>query len=399
MSARLLRFTTENYSPESRVHLWEGHNARALIPLDIRTLESAPMRSRQTNLHLPSIRMADVTGTSQIVERSEAFINDHPTGMIAVFFALEGEAFFFHRGGHLTLQPGQAVLYDADLPFTRGFSRGLRAYNLAWKLAAVLKGQAGEDLLETYSVERAPIAKQIVTRANNSSREYQPIFDALGVSDATTDKEFTEKLKLRKEATPEGAERRKALRQALDNKDFEFNAQGTEIGQFYQSTAVVCDGLGRPEVTEDPMLHHQKSTYPGLRLPHAWIGDTLNKQSTHDIATGTGFTLFTGINGKPWADAAQRVARALDIELKAVVIGEGLEHQDLYGDWLRQREVEEDGVILVRPDKHIAWRSHRLVEDPEHALTAVLSSILSRGGNDNAEEVARLMAAAKVAVG
>ncbi|NLP39527.1 MAG: phenol 2-monooxygenase, partial [Corynebacterium pollutisoli] len=71
----------------------------------------------------------------------------------------------------------------------------------------------------------------------------------------------------------------------------------------------------------------------------------------------------------------------------------------LYGDWLRQREVEEDGVILVRPDKHIAWRSHRLVEDPEHALTAVLSSILSRGGNDNAEEVARLMAAAKVAVG
>src|SRR5699024_9771550 len=48
------------------------------------------------------------------------------------------------------------------------------SYNLAWKLAAVLKGQAGEDLLETYSVERAPIAKQIVTRANNSSREYQP---------------------------------------------------------------------------------------------------------------------------------------------------------------------------------------------------------------------------------
>ena len=141
------------------------------------------------------------------------------------------------------------------------------------------------------------------------------------------------------------------------------------------------------------------ATYPGLRLPHAWIGDTLNKASTHDIATGTGFTLFTGINGKPWADDAQRVARALDIELKAVVIGEGLEHQDLYGDWLRQREVEEDGVILVRPDKHIAWRSHRLVEDPEHALTAVLSSILPRGGDDGPEEVARLMAAAKVAVG
>jgi len=125
-TSQLLRFTTENISPEARVHLWEGHNARALIPLDIRTLDEQPMRSRQTNLQLPSIRMADVTGTSQIVERSESFIREHPTGVVAVFFALEGEAFFFHRGGHLTLQPGQAVLYDADLPFTRGFSRGLR---------------------------------------------------------------------------------------------------------------------------------------------------------------------------------------------------------------------------------------------------------------------------------
>jgi len=242
----------------------------------------------------------------------------------------------------------------------------------------VLKGHAGAELLETYSVERAPIAKQIVTRANNSSREYQPIFDALGVADATTDEEFTERLKLRKEPTAEGARRRQALRAALDNKDYEFNAQGTEIGQFYQSTAVLCDGLGRPEVTQDPMLHHQKSTYPGLRLPHAWIGDAMTKQSTHDIATGTGFTLFTGITGRAWAEAAEQVAATLGIELTAVVIGEGQEHQDLYGDWLRQREVEEDGMILVRPDKHIAWRAHHMVEDPLDVLSAVFNSILSR---------------------
>lgn len=253
------------------------------------------------------------------------------------------------------------------------------SYNLAWKLAAVIRGQAGEELLDTYSVERAPIAKQIVTRANNSGREYGPIFEALGVADAKTEEEFVEKLKLRKAPTAEGAARRKALRTALDNKDFEFNAQGTEIGQFYDSTAVVCDGLGRPEVTEDPMLHHQKSTYPGLRLPHAWIGDTLNKQSTHDIATGTGFTVFTGITGRPWAEAASELAAELGLEIRTVVIGEGEEHQDLYGDWLRQREVAEDGVILVRPDKHIGWRAHQLVEDPRAALAAVLASILSTG--------------------
>lgn len=254
------------------------------------------------------------------------------------------------------------------------------AHNLSWKLAAVLKGQAGPELLDTYSVERAPIAEQIVRRANGSSREYKPIFDALGVTDAKNDREFVEKLKLRKAPTAEGAARRTALRAALDAKDFEFNAQGTEIGQFYRSTAVLCDGGGRPEPEQDPLLHHQKSTYPGLRLPHAWIGDNRGKRSTHDIATGTGFTLFTGITGRPWAEAAEELAEELGLGLRAVVIGEGEEHQDLYGDWLRQREVGEDGVILVRPDKHIAWRAHHLVEDPKQVLQAVLDTVLSRAG-------------------
>ena len=55
------------------------------------------------------------------------------------------------------------------------------AFNLAWKLAAVLKGQAGPELLDSYQAERAPIAKQIVTRANQSIEEFGPIFKALGL--------------------------------------------------------------------------------------------------------------------------------------------------------------------------------------------------------------------------
>lgn len=250
------------------------------------------------------------------------------------------------------------------------------SYNLCWKLAYVLRGQASPELLETYSTERAPIAKQIVTRANGSSSEYKPIFDALGVTDATTDAEFTEKLALRKENSPEGARRRAALRAALDAKDYEFNAQGTEIGHFYNSTAVVTDGKARPELTQDAMLHHQKSTFPGLRLPHAWLGDAKEKYSTHDIAKGTCFTIFTGITGQAWADAAVKVSERLGLDIKAVVIGEGQPVQDLYGDWLRQREVEEDGLILVRPDKHIGWRAMSMVADPETALFDVFSALL-----------------------
>ncbi|WP_049783619.1 FAD-dependent oxidoreductase [Corynebacterium efficiens] len=327
----------------------------------------------------------DITGTPPELNDEEAKrIVRNLVGIPDLEMEITGYSLWGNNEQYATHMQKGRVFIAGDAAHRHPPSHGLGSntsiqdsYNLAWKLAAVLKGHAGEELLETYSVERAPVAKQIVTRANNSSREYGPIFEALGVKDATTEEEFVEKLRLRKEPTAEGAARRKALRAALDNKDYEFNAQGTEIGQFYESSAVVCDGLGRPEVTEDPMLHHQKSTYPGLRLPHAWIGDTLNKQSTHDIATGTGFTVFTGITGRAWAEAAEDLAREWDMEIRAVVIGEGEVHQDLYGDWLRQREVQEDGAILVRPDKHIGWRAHRMVEDPRSALAAVLSTILS----------------------
>lgn len=127
---RILRFTTRGLIPDSRVEQWEAHNARALIPLDIRTIDGRPLHSEETNLHLPAVRMASVYGTSQIVERSEKFIQNNPTEVMAIFFATEGDSFFFHRGGHISLQPGQALLYDADQPFLRGFNHGFREHVL-----------------------------------------------------------------------------------------------------------------------------------------------------------------------------------------------------------------------------------------------------------------------------
>ena len=121
-----LRFSTHGIVPDSRIQMWEGHNAKALIPLDIRTLDNRVLHATETNLHLPSVRMASVFGTSQIVERSESFIADNPTGVIAIFFATEGDAFFHHRGGHIPLKPGQAIIYDADRPFIRGFNHKFR---------------------------------------------------------------------------------------------------------------------------------------------------------------------------------------------------------------------------------------------------------------------------------
>ena len=252
------------------------------------------------------------------------------------------------------------------------------SYNLAWKLAAVLRGEAGPGLLETYSQERAPVAKQIVTRANKSSREFGQFFEVLGLTEAETEEEMREQIEERKANTARGRAKRAALVSAMELKNYEFNAHGVELGQFYQSAAIVGDGTTRPEPARDPELYYQASTVPGSHLPHAWVGDAANKVSTLDLAPYGAFTLFTGIAGETWAEAAEKVSRDLNVPIKTVIIGPGREVTDIYYDWARVREIDEDGALLVRPDKFIAWRSMSLPDGPEQTLRNALTTLLSR---------------------
>ena len=253
------------------------------------------------------------------------------------------------------------------------------SYNLAWKLAAVLRGTAGPGLLDTYTVERAPVAAQIVTRANRSSREFVGLFEALGVAPGQSDEQAAAAIEERKAATPEGARKRAALAAAMELKNYEFNAHGVELGQFYVSTAVVGDGTPRPEPTRDPELYYQASTVPGSRLPHCWVGDAVHKRSTHDLAPYDRFTLVTGVNGAAaWTAAAADAADALGVAVTTVVVGPGHPDTDLYFDWQTLREVDEDGAVLVRPDKHVGWRARSLPTDPGAELTVALRTVLSR---------------------
>ena len=251
------------------------------------------------------------------------------------------------------------------------------SYNLAWKLAAVLKGQAEPSLLGTYSAERAPVAEQIVRRANKSSREFADIFEALGVTGAKTEEEMRARIEERKAATPEGAATRAALVKAMETKNYEFNAHGVELGQFYESSAIVSDGT-RPPASADPDLYYVMSTSPGAHLPHAWVGDSMTRKAMLDLAPYDQWTLITGIAGQAWVAAAEKAGGDFGIPLRPVVIGPGREVTDLYFDWARLRETGESGAILVRPDKHIAWRSMSLPADPDAALHEALASILGK---------------------
>lgn len=251
------------------------------------------------------------------------------------------------------------------------------AYNLAWKLAFVVKGHAGEGLLSSYSIERAPVGAQIVKRANQSRADYGALNSCFRDPNATDP--IAAGLMQLTDPGAEGVARRAALKEALDLKNYEFNAQGIELNQRYVSEAVVTDEkAGEEDFPRDPQLFAQATTRPGAKIPHAWmIGEDGNRVSTLDLVGKGKFTLITGISGVAWAAATEQLALPF---LRTVVIGHQ-DAQDVYCNWARVREIEEAGALLVRPDGVVAWRCSHGVPGCDAALSELrtaLKSILER---------------------
>ncbi|OIK02162.1 FAD-dependent oxidoreductase [Streptomyces monashensis] len=249
------------------------------------------------------------------------------------------------------------------------------SYNLAWKLRMVLDGTADARLLDTYTAERAPIGRQIVTRANKSIGETTPVFEALDGLSPQTPEQLRANIAARKEATEAAAKQRARLREAIAFKVYEFNAHGVDLNQRYDSDAVVPDGTPDPGFSRDPELYHQPSSRPGAKLPHAWITSGTRRLSTLDAVGRGRFTLLTGIGGDGWVRAAQ----AQEIDIATVVIGPGQEYDDPYGDWARLSEVSDAGALLVRPDGVVAFRHASAAPDAEGLLTSALRRILGHG--------------------
>ena len=254
------------------------------------------------------------------------------------------------------------------------------AFNLAWKLAMVLKGQAGERLLDSFNDERAPIAKQIVTRANQSIAEFGPIFEALGMGEGVDPVQMQKNLNARTEGTEAAERQRDAIRKAIAFKKYEFDAHGVEMNQRYRSSAIVTDGQIEPAFTLDADLHYQPTTWPGARLPHAWLyrRDTGAEVSTLDLCGNGRFTLLTGLGGEAWVSAAAEVASELGIEISTHVIGPRQTFIDHSGDWARANEIHDSGCLLVRPDHHVCFRAEILTASPKTDLLRVMRAVLSR---------------------
>lgn len=194
------------------------------------------------------------------------------------------------------------------------------AHNLAWKLAAVHKGEAGAELLETYAAEREPVAAATLDQA------------------------------MRRYADPE-------LHWGLGPEaDAARSAAGVwvapivHLGHRYDSAAVVDP---RPELPSTVDLAVALDGSPGSRVPHAWVGGV----STLDLVASR-WTLLVGAAGDRWLIAAA------DTGLPAYAVS---------APWL-----PDDGAVLVRPDAIVAMRTTAPGPDPTRFLTDVLDQVLAR---------------------
>jgi putative polyketide hydroxylase len=219
------------------------------------------------------------------------------------------------------------------------------AHNLAWKLAAVLNGTAGLELLDTYQAERRPVglfaARQSLTGPGASFLEL--------------------------------ADNRPTLAAGEERPFFYMIA-----GYKYRSRAVVTNepirtDADRVQLVEGEQLHGE----PGTRLPHAWVQRDGERVSTLDLH-GAGLRLFTGSSGTSWVSAAGLVSASLNVPIDVYRIGPEGAIRDLDGRWAQLTGLSPEGALLVRPDDFVGWRTDTLPRSPSDDLQKVIRQIFAR---------------------
>ncbi|MER0443404.1 FAD-dependent monooxygenase [Streptomyces sp. Edi4] len=198
------------------------------------------------------------------------------------------------------------------------------SHNLAWKLAAVLKGRAGPGLLDTYDAERRPYGMLAMQQA----------FARFGDRMAS------------------GAQ--------LELLDY----SAVTTGFRYASAAVPGNH------DSDPIPAVDLRAQPGTRAPHL---TTSQGGSTLDLY-GETLVLLTGRDGSHWIAAAKDLGMAMGIEIRSYALGVDIDVTE--GE--KAHGIDTHGAVLIRPDGFVAWRHHSSAAEPAAALAEILQTLLAR---------------------
>ena len=205
------------------------------------------------------------------------------------------------------------------------------AHNLCWKVAMAMAGHADDGLLDTYEIERRPVA---VANAEQSLSNYR-------------------KMDLIEEALVGGGD----VQAEIDAQPEHFDMLGLDLGYRYRSPAILDEGAA--DLPVDNIVRDVPcGLVPGYRLPHVWLSDAQGMVSTLGLVRPDQFVLLTGTRGDLWADAdvvqTDRAAGALLADIGGL---------------------GPEAAVLVRPDGHIGWLCERAPADPVSTLAAVIDRL------------------------
>ncbi|MEW2164596.1 FAD-dependent monooxygenase [Streptomyces sp. NPDC007084] len=253
-----------------------------------------------------------------------------------------------------------------------GSNTGIQdAHNLAWKLSAVIGGWAGPDLLASYDAERRPVAQATSARASSRSVEhshpgYTPSPEAAGSAVPGRPGGPGGPGGTGGPGGPGGPGGRKG------------GILNVALAYRYPRGAVVGADAAAPVVPDGVRLTGE----PGTRAPHQWLTRSGERISTLDLYERSMVLLSSADGTGGWHDAAEEVARRLDVPLDSYRVGARPEAELAPADdrdWAEVHGVTPDGAVLVRPDGFVAWRSPQAPADPADALHQALTAVLDRG--------------------
>ena len=196
------------------------------------------------------------------------------------------------------------------------------AIDLGWKLAGMLAGWGGPGLLDSYDIERRPVAARAV-RASTTATLGRRRWRALITSDMAP-----------------GSDQERAMAALADLEQRKSNdLLGIELGYRYTGSPIIS--APEDDAPDPDRWDYVPDARPGARLPHMWrTGGTAVQD-----ALGPWFTLLRLHGATGSADALQAEFAALGAPLAVLELSEP-NIRDVYGaDWL-----------LLRPDLHVAWR-------------------------------------------
>ena len=255
-----------------------------------------------------------------------------------------------------------------------GMNTGIAdAHNIAWKIASVLKGKADSTLLESYEMERRPVAVKNCAESRENSENIMEVFSLLGLDLDGMEKLAQAKYRLRflpvklrdaLTSVPKWIADRKLRRVFTDvrlrakvdatvsRQIGHFDRLGLDIGYTYEAGAIIDDGSS-VDIADDEVSDYIPSTRPGARLPHCWVDTTEGRKSVHDFLVYDRFILFTHVSGI----SAEPVSSEIPL------------HCVDTSSWSAVPEGWPN-AMLVRPDGHIAWRGDawdpRFIEQLTH---------------------------------